>query len=74
MSALPNNDALARGFLAGALTALRKRAAARRKSAQSGIVRDDKGGVIVAGEAAADLAWARDLAAVADELEREARR
>jgi hypothetical protein len=72
VSALPNNHALARGFLAGALTALRKRAAARGKSANQRIILHEIGAVIVTSGAAADLAWLCDLAAIGSEIETKA--
>jgi superfamily II DNA or RNA helicase len=67
-------DPLESEFRAGAIRALRSRAAARRKSAAAGVTRDEKGCQIVSSAAAADLKFARDLESVADQLEAQARR
>jgi hypothetical protein len=61
---------LRREITAGACRALRRRAASRRESAQGGSVHGNRA-IVIAGEAAADLAWAADLEDVASSLEKE---
>ena len=63
-------DPLEAAILAGALRALRKRAAWRRERGNSGVTIDKNGVAIVSSEARADLDIADDLEAIALEIER----
>jgi hypothetical protein len=61
-------DPLEAAIFEGAIRALRKRAFALRDRAKEGVVRHEKGCLVVTSEARADLDFADDLEAVANEL------
>lgn len=71
MSEQPSHDPLHAAILAAAIRALRTRAASRRESANQRITMNQKGIVVIPSEARADLDFASDLSAVADEIEAE---
>ena len=64
------SDPLDAAILAGALRALRKRAAWRRERGNNGVATNEEGVAIVSSDSRADLNIADDLEAIAVEIER----
>jgi hypothetical protein len=62
-------DPLEAAFVAGAVAALRKRAALRRERASTGVVIHENGTALATSEARVDLNIAADLEAIATEIE-----